>query len=419
MTPVPIRPLSKPERVAAPRQIRPRRGARWVKRMFYRYQPAATSPCSPPSSSYPLVLDLFVSPVRDWIDGQANHHEVGVNLLEHVLVARWSRPPPSTGCSAASASGPCASIAPSRLRRRGAGRGVAAQARTPRAMSGLLADGIERSREPALAIVQGRTGAGRTSFVVGLVNELADRSLIPIPVLRKPRTGHAGVRAAARDSSAITPATALSSDREADEIWHRARSTRDVVILVDGLDDELVGRVARQPRQLQTRSAQPAEAPCFSIVLAATAELPLECSPLREDLDLFSREEAERYVEDQLGHGPGVKRGRRRARPGARPGGRLPYRAGCYLDLLVRLQAGRPLPPAASRPPRSVARGRHRRRTSSGDYRRPDLPPANAGDADSLGVPRPRGQEGRPGGGSQARPDRDRPRRLAQAREDR
>ena len=381
MTPVPIRPLSKPERVAAPRQIRPRRGARWVKRMFYRYQPAAILALFAALVLVPLVLDLFVPPVRDWIDGQAHHHEVGVNLLEHVLVA-----------ALVAAAAFYWVLGRKRQRALRIYRSVALEAPgelvewwqghkrvTPRAMSGLLADGIERSREPALAIVQGRTGAGRTSFVVGLVNELADRSLIPIPVLAQ-RDGTLAFDAAARDTFCRYAGSALSSDREADEIWHRARSTRDVVILVDGLDDELVGQLRDNRSQLQT-TISGLQRQCFSIVLAATAELPLDCSPLREDLDLFSREEAERYVEDQLGHGPGVKEVVDALDRVRHPvdGFRI---APAYLDLLVRLQeADLSLPPLPAHRDRwrAVVIGAYLQGITAGRIK----PPANAGDADS------------------------------------
>jgi hypothetical protein len=308
--------------------------------MFYRYQPGAILAVFAALVLVPLVLDLFVPPVRDWIDGQANEHEVGVNLLEHVLVA-----------ALVAAAAFYWVLGRKRQRALRVYRSVARDSPwdlvewwqghkkvTPRAMSGLLADGIERSREPALAVVQGRAGTGRTSFVVSLVNDLAERSLIPIPVLAQ-RDGTLALDAAARETFCRHVDSALSSDREADEIWHRARSTRDVVILVDGLDEELVGQLRDNRSQLQT-TISALHRQRFSIVLASTAELPLgDRSPLREDLDLFSREEAELYVEDQLGQGPGVTQvidALDRLRDPV-DGFRI---APVYLDLLVRLQEG-------------------------------------------------------------------------------
>jgi hypothetical protein len=175
---------------------------------------------------------------------------------------------------------------------------------TRRAMSDLLADGIDRSREPALAVVHGRAGTGRTSFVMGLIEDLAARNLIPIPVLAC-RDGSLSFDDEARVKFSRHVDRVLSSDREADEIWHRARSTRDVVVLVDGLDDELVGTLWRDGNQGRLDKAiKELHEARISIVLASTTELPLgDRQPLREDLDMFSREEAEKHVEKEL-HDP-------------------------------------------------------------------------------------------------------------------
>ena len=169
-----------------------------------------------------------------------------------------------------------------------------------RATSKLLADGIERSPEPALAVVQGRAGTGRTSFIVGLVHDLAERSLIPIPV-QATRGGSLALEPLARKGFCHYIDGVLSSDRQADEIWHRAKSTRDVVILVDGLDDELVASLASDDgAHLKSEIAKLHEHQ-ISVVLASTTELPLgDRSPLREDLDLFNREEAVRYLRAEL-----------------------------------------------------------------------------------------------------------------------
>ena len=169
-----------------------------------------------------------------------------------------------------------------------------------RATSKLLADGIERSPEPALAVVQGRAGTGRTSFIVGLVHDLAERSLIPIPV-QATRGGSLALEPLARKGFCHYIDGVLSSDRQADEIWHRAKSTRDIVILVDGLDDELVASLASDDgAHLKSEIAKLHEHQ-ISVVLASTTELPLgDRSPLREDLDLFNREEAVRYLRAEL-----------------------------------------------------------------------------------------------------------------------
>ena len=324
--------------IAIPQQQRPRRGPRWLQRMYYRYQPGAILAVFAALVGVPLVLDFFVSPVRDWIDGQANHHEVGVNLLEHILVAAlvasaafyWvlgrKRQIALRSYRSLASKEPWVMVEGS-------------QPKSPvarRAMSKLLAEGIERSPEPALAVVQGRAGTGRTSFIVGLVDDLARRSLIPIPV-RVSRDGSLALESLARTRFCHHVDEVLSSDRQADEIWHRAKSTRDVVVLVDGLDDELVASLASDDGAgFQSEIAQ-LQKHQISIVLAPTAELPLgDRSPLREDLDLFSREEAVRYLHAELKNEtlPGdLLEALRRLRDPVDGILIAPF----YLDLLVRL----------------------------------------------------------------------------------
>jgi hypothetical protein len=286
-------------RPVAPHLPSPRRRARWLQRWFLHYQPGAILGVFAVLVGVPLVLDLFVPPVRDWIDEQASHHEVGVNLLEHVLVAAlvaaaayyWV-----LGRKRQMALNSYRSLArdePWRLVEWSQGKPPLVR----RAMSKLLADGIERSPVPAVAVVQGRTGTGRTSFIVGLVQDLADKKLIPIPVLAR-RDGSFALQALARETFCRHIDWVLSSDQQADEIWHRARSTREIVVLVDGLDDELVEMLSRDDGSRLQTTVKELLKQRIAVVLATTRELPLgkEITPLREDLDLFGREEAERYV---------------------------------------------------------------------------------------------------------------------------
>lgn len=80
-------PFGWPRRPATPRSPDPRRAARWVQRRFHRYQPLAVLAVFAVLVGVPLFLDLFVSPVRDLIEGQAHDHAIAINLLEHLLVA--------------------------------------------------------------------------------------------------------------------------------------------------------------------------------------------------------------------------------------------------------------------------------------------------------------------------------------------
>ena len=74
----------------------------------------------------------------------------------------------------------------------------------------------------------------------------------------------------------------------------------------------------------------------IAVVLATTQEVQLgETVPLREDLDLYSREEAEEYVTREAGRdGAAIDRSLARARSGLDDFLIAPF----YLDLIVRLQ---------------------------------------------------------------------------------
>jgi hypothetical protein len=321
---------------------------RWAERRYYRYQPGAVLGLFAVLVAAPLALDLFVGPVRDWLDGESRHHEVGVSLLEHVLVA---------ALVAAAAYYWVLGLKRQRALRKYRERACkrpwelvewsdGKQPFARRAMSKVLADGIARSDESAVAVVQGRTGSGRTSFIVGLVRDLAAQKLIPVPVLAR-RDGSFALADLAREAFCRRIDDVLSSDEQADAIWHRARKTRDIVILVDGLDDELVEMLWRERgrRQFQT-TVEALGKERFAVVFATTRDLPLgDRAPLREDLDLFNRDEASDYLQKAIGSTQDeedVKKARVANAVAALD--RLPdpvdgaLVAPFYLDLLVRLQ---------------------------------------------------------------------------------
>lgn len=279
----------------------PRRSARWLQRRIHRYQPLAILSAAGAIVLIPLILDLFVPPAQHWMDSQAAGHEVGVNLLEHLVVA-----------ALVAAVAFYLVLGRKRQKALNSYRSLAksepwelvdwSQRRVPvtrRTTSDLLAEGIDRSPQPAIAIVEGGAGTGRTSFIVGLVRDLAERGLIPIPVLA-PRDGSLEFEDLASKKFCRHIDLVLNSDREADEIWHRARSTRDVVILVDGLDDELVSTLWQDEDRFQA-ALESMHKQRIAVVLSTTRELPIGAiPPLREDLDLFSGEEAERFLRKEL-----------------------------------------------------------------------------------------------------------------------
>lgn len=277
------------------------KGPRWVRRQFYRYQPGAILAICAFLVGVPLSLD-WVSPIGGWFDDVAERHPVAVDLLQHVLVALLVAAAAYYSVLGRKRQKALRAYR-DRARKAPADLVEWSQGKTPlsrRKMSQLLVDGIERSKEPAVAVVKGRAGTGRTSFVVGLVEDLAERNLIPIPVLAS-RDQALDFESAARETFCRRIDEVTSSAGEADEIWHRARATRDVVILVDGLNDEVVDSMWQdRGRDLRTQLGE-LKNKRIAVVLATTRELPLgEIKPLREDLDLLSREEAYDYVEAAL-----------------------------------------------------------------------------------------------------------------------
>jgi hypothetical protein len=168
----------------------------------------------------------------------------------------------------------------------------------------LFAYGLSRSAKPTIAVVEGRTGAGRTSFLVLLVEELAKKKLIPVPVFAK-RDGTFDVEKAAKETFTARIDRKVSSDQQADAIWRRARASGAVVILVDGIDDEIVEKLSADGGSRFRRALSALGDQRITVVLATTRKLPLdEMADLTEDLDLFTREEAQDYVTEYMADTP-------------------------------------------------------------------------------------------------------------------
>jgi hypothetical protein len=250
-----------------------------------------------------IVLDLAFAgvhkPLQDWAEG----HKVAGDLLWHVLVA--------AAVAAAAVYGVLGRKRQKALRsyRRSARDEPAefvewSRGETPVIRLGMcqrLGDAIRRSGErPAVGLLQGRPGTGRTSCIVGLVQELAKHKMIPIPVLAK-RDGSFEIEDLAREKFCKHVDRVVSSGEQADAIWHRARSTRDIVVLVDGLDDEIIGKLKRDGGKGFQKTIKGLLGSEIAVVLATTGELPLgNITPVREDLHIFTREETGEYLQTTL-----------------------------------------------------------------------------------------------------------------------
>jgi hypothetical protein len=272
--------------------------------MYYRHQPATLAAIPAIVVLGLIVFDFIPWSIGHSLDDWAERHRVGVDLSEHVLVAilvaavayylvlglkrKQALRKYRELCEAR----------PEELVEWSEGKPPVVR----RVRAELFAEGISRSTEPAVAVVEGRAGTGRTSFVVGLVRELASKKLVPVPVRAK-RDGTFHVESLAKKVFCDQIDRVVNSSQQADAIWRRARASRDVVILVDGLDDEVVETFFKDGERFEKAVGTLGEHR-VAVVLATTRKLPLEDAvTLREDLDLFTREEAREYIDKYVNRG--------------------------------------------------------------------------------------------------------------------
>jgi hypothetical protein len=301
-TPVPAAPAAAVGR--SPRSLPRRGGPRWLRRRFHRYMPAALLLLSIGFLFAATALD-FVPGTKGWLETFADEHEVMLGIVLNLSVAAFVASVAYYALWGAKHQRALeryrqkASDAPGELVDWAAGEADLVR----RDLCRVLADEIEASPEPALVVVRGRAGTGRASLITQLVRELADRNLIPVPVLTTPEQTFDPVDLAQKKFIHHVDAV-LASAGEGDAIWRRARSTRDLVVLLDGVDDEIVGDLASEPRQRFDAGLRSLLDQKIAVVLATSRE-PLEkglgdTRVVREDLDQFGWTEAERHLRSAL-----------------------------------------------------------------------------------------------------------------------
>ena len=144
-----------------------------------------------------------------------------------------------------------------------------------------------------------------------LTRRFADLGLIPVPV-RVYRDGSFDFEKLAKKSFFQNIDHVTSSREQAEAIWHFARGARAIVVLVDGLDKDVLERV-RDDREAQAAKAiESLRAGKVALVLATTLDLDKEfdveqelgldtiTAVLREDLDRFTYTEAVEYLKGAL-----------------------------------------------------------------------------------------------------------------------
>jgi hypothetical protein len=165
----------------------------------------------------------------------------------------------------------------------------------------LFAEGVADPRAAALGVVYGRTGTGRTAFLAMLRVELAKRRRVPVTV-HASRKGLAELEDQALKAFAGDIEPYLESDEQNEVIWRRARLWRDIVVIVDEITEDVVAALWDDDGELLRREIKSLQSHGIALVLSTTRRLPLDGSvTIREDLDLFTLAEAERYVEKAIG----------------------------------------------------------------------------------------------------------------------
>jgi hypothetical protein len=245
-----------------------------------------------------LVADWLPWGVGGWLNRLDQRHQVAVALIEHVIVA----------IAAAAA----AYYLLYGLKARWAIRDYLRLAiespekliewsdAKPAVVRGtrvkLFAESVAHTPSPTVGVVYGRTGTGRPSFLVRLVEELAKRRVIPIPV-RANRDGSVDLQTDARRAFCHRVDLHVSSG-ESEAIWQRARAFR-MAIILDGVDDETVDQILEGERLKAAFEELLDDG--ISVILVTTRQPELGgMVTLREDLDRYTRAEAEKYVEKEV-----------------------------------------------------------------------------------------------------------------------
>ena len=326
--------------VGGDRELRPALGAqlRSLVRWFFRHQPEVVLGICTSLVIFPLILD-FVPGTGPGLDSFKKRHDLGVSLIEHLLVAafvaaaayyyvlglkrRQSLKNYRRACER-----PERLVEWSRATLQGIRRDACKS----------LADALIDSREPPVAVVKGRAGMSRTSFVIELVDYLAKRGQIPIPLVAPP-DGTFRLESLAKQKFCEHVELGISSDEQADAIWHRARHTRGIVLLVDGVESELIAKLQANDGRAFATALEELKGNQIAVVIATTGELPLHGTGplLREDLDRISHEGAVSYLASEFAAGQEAERAVAALDRFHDPADDAPVEP-YYLDLIVRLR---------------------------------------------------------------------------------
>ncbi len=246
-----------------------------------------------------LVAVVAFLDIVGWTHGEverlASRHDVTVGMLDHLLVTALL-----AGFAYYLLFGRKMQAALRRYRKIPVYDLVAWAEKRPAVVRGSrtkdFADEITRSFDPAVGIVHGRTGTGRTNFIVGLTKELADKKLVPVPVRAKRGEPFTFGEDAERIFEKRIDVK-LGSKDQGEAIWRRVRRSRLTVVIVDGIDDDVAERFWEDDGAQLRQTVRDLVECRVAVVFATTRRLPLDgLVTIREDLDRFTLDEALKFL---------------------------------------------------------------------------------------------------------------------------
>ena len=117
----------------------------------------------------------------------------------------------------------------------------------------VMADLHDRQSRPHVLI--GGVGTGKTAVLVRLMEFLADKRAVPVPVRLRDATTELDFENLARERFLHEVNQRLLNSATGETIWRRLRQDRKIVVLADGLEEALIGTSAEPERDNIIRAA--------------------------------------------------------------------------------------------------------------------------------------------------------------------
>lgn len=160
---------------------------------------------------------------------------------------------------------------------------------------------LEPSRRGAPVVVVGAAGAGKTSFLLELISRIAEHHAVPVACSLRAAEPPVRLRAMAHERfiEAIDPL--VRSAEHAERIWRRLCADGEIVLVVDGLDEFMLGRPSHERDQVIRSALADARNNRLPVVIASRPEtLPIGAHVSVFELDPLTKEDVVRYLEGRI-----------------------------------------------------------------------------------------------------------------------